>query len=56
MKKLTIELSDDAHLELLKLQLEFKQQKKEETTLVKVASVVFSNYLESLSKQKAAQK
>lgn len=52
MKKLTIELTDEAHLELLKIQLDFKQKKSAETTLVKVASKVFSEHLESLSNKK----
>lgn len=52
MKKLTVEISDEAHLELLRIQLEFKQQKKQETTLVKVASKIFSDFLEQ---KKASQ-
>ncbi len=49
MKKLTIELTDEAHLRLLALQLDKKRKKETRTTLVQVASDVFSAYLENLS-------
>lgn len=52
MKKLTITLSDEAHLELLKLQLERKTQKHPRTTLVEVASDFLDEQLKKLKEGK----
>lgn len=51
MKKLTIELTDEAHLQLLAIQLRKKMDKESRTTLVQVAGDVFSEFLESLAKK-----
>jgi|AntAceMinimDraft_13_1070369.scaffolds.fasta_scaffold96024_2 hypothetical protein len=52
MKKLTIELTDEAHLQLLSLQLDRKMRKEDRTTLIQVAGDVFSEYLEKLCEEK----
>ena len=45
MKKLTIEISDDAHLELLELQLKKKRAKEERTTIREVAGAFLTEKL-----------
>lgn len=55
MKKLQITISDNAHMELLSIQLERKKSKHPRTTLIEVASDVLEELLEKQSKKKAAQ-
>ncbi|QMU28771.1 hypothetical protein [Adhaeribacter radiodurans] len=45
MKKLQIQISDAAHSELLKIQLERKVNKEPRTTIVEIASDVLENTL-----------
>jgi hypothetical protein len=45
MKKLQIQLSDEAHAELLRIQYERKIKKHERTTLVEIASDVLQDCL-----------
>ncbi len=52
MKKLTIEISDIAHLELLKIQLERKMGASKRTTIVHIASDVLNDHLEEKAKKK----
>ena len=57
MKKIQIQISDEAHLELLTEQLERKKNKKPRITLIDVASDIFEELIqERISKQKATQK
>lgn len=45
MKKLTIAISDEAHAELLRIQLEKKIEKSDRTTLAEVTSDVLHEFL-----------
>ncbi|WP_276496730.1 hypothetical protein [Pontibacter litorisediminis] len=53
MKKLQIQISDESHAELLKIQLERKVKKEPRTTLIEIASDVLE---EALLKGKADPK
>lgn len=57
MKKIQIQISDEAHLELLTEQLDRKKNKKPRITLIQVASDIFEELIqERILKQKADQK
>jgi hypothetical protein len=56
MKKLQIELSDDAHSEILREQLERKIKKNPRTTVVEIASDLLNEMLEAKSKKREALK
>lgn len=43
MKKLTINISDESHAELLKIQLKKKLEKKKKTSLAEIAAEVLHN-------------
>ena len=45
MKKLQIQISDEAHAELLKIQLERKINKEPRTTIIEIASDVLEKCL-----------
>ena len=45
MKKLQIQISDEAHAELLRIQYERKVEKHERTTIVQIASDVLHDCL-----------
>jgi len=45
MKKLLVEITEEAHMELLRIQFERKSQKNKRTTMVQIASDVLNNCL-----------
>jgi len=45
MKKITISITDEAHAELLKIQLERRLKEKEKTSLAEVAAEVLHDLL-----------
>ena len=51
MKKLTVEITDKAHQELLKLQLEKKLKKEPRSTVKDIAGDYLSSCLENRSKK-----
>lgn len=51
MKKLTIEITDEAHNELLKIQLEKKLKKEPRTTVKEIAGDYLSECLVKRSKE-----
>lgn len=55
MKKLTVEISEEAHEELLKLQLERKLKKLPRSTVKDVASDFLTSSLEALKTKKPGQ-
>ncbi len=56
MKKLTIEITDEAHSELLRLQLEKKLAKAERTTIRDLAGDYLSECLENRAKKDFSKK
>jgi hypothetical protein len=52
MKKLTVEITDEAHLELLKIQLERKLKKLPRATVKDIASDFLTEKLEALYSKK----
>lgn len=56
MKKLTIEITDEAHNELLKLQLEKKLKKDPRSTVKDIAGDFLSECLENRAKQESSKK
>ncbi|SDM83410.1 hypothetical protein [Siphonobacter aquaeclarae] len=54
MKKFTISITDEAHKQLLKLQLERKISGHAVTALSEMAGELLSKYLEELAKQQAS--
>ena len=56
MKKLTVEITDAAHAELLKLQLEKKLSNSERTTIRDIAGDYLSECLEKRNKKETPTK
>jgi len=56
MKKLTIEITDAAHQELLRIQLEKKLSNSDRTTIKDLAGDYLSESLENRTKQKTPSK